>query len=143
MAVGIQKTVRRALLTKLKADAALTALVPAANIDPDGAPEWPHIILRAPVTQRLRATGVVGGLVTFDIHAFARAREEAGIEVEDARDHAGSIGAAIETALFDNRMALEGGGVARVRLSDIRLLEDGTPDAYHWFAQVNARVLAA
>lgn len=143
MAVGLQRIVRRALLTRLKADAALTALVPATSINPLGPPVWPFIELAAPVTQRLRATGVIGGIVTWDIHAFARARKEGDSAVESAEDHAGRIGAAIETALFDNRLALEGGGVARVRLSDIRLLEDGSPDAFHWFAQVNARVLAA
>ena len=32
-----------ALLARLKANAGLTALVPAASINPDGEPTWPHI----------------------------------------------------------------------------------------------------
>lgn len=142
MATGLQRLVRRALLTRLKADADVTALVPSASIDPDGEPTWPFIRLRAPVTQRLRATGVNGGLITWDVHAFARAREVAGSEVETAEDHAGRIGGAIEAALADNRIELEDGSVAKIEWSDARLLEDDEPGAYHYFAQVNARVLA-
>jgi len=140
MAVGLQRLVRRALLTRLKADAGLIALVPKASINPDGTPAWPFIKLHAPVTQRLRSSCVNGGLVSWDIHAFARKRT--GASPMTAEDHASLIGAEIERVLADNWLDLEGGGRARVRLSDIRLLEDGTPDAFHWFAQVNARVLA-
>ena len=140
---GAQRLVRRALLTRLKADSALLALVPAAAINPDGEPTWPFIILRAPVTRRLKAAGVNGGEGSFDIHAFARSRETAGVRVETAEDHAGRIGAAIEKALADNRLALDGGGYVRIEVNDMRLLEDDTPDAFHWFAQVNWRALAS
>ena len=149
MAVGIQRLVRRAVLAKLKADAGLTALVPAASmfgqsIPADvGDPTWPFIKLGASATQRLRASCVNGGTVALDIHAFARDREVAGATVETAEDHASRIGAAIETALADTNLTLEGGGNAHIELSDIRLLQDSEPDAFHWFAQINARVLAA
>jgi hypothetical protein len=142
MAVGLQKKVRRGILPLLKADAALTALVPADSINPDGEAPWPLIRLRAPTTRQLKAACVSGGLVTWDIHAFAGPRKVAGAEVETAEDHAGSIGEAIERVLADQWIDLEGGSRARLRLSDIRLLEDGDTDRYHWFAQVNARVLA-
>jgi hypothetical protein len=62
------------------------------------------------------------------------------------RDSGGSrrrIGAAIEAAIGDRWLDIEGGGRARIRLSDIRLAEDGDQDHYHYFAQINARVLAA
>jgi hypothetical protein len=142
MAVGLQKPVRRAILTRLKADTGVTALVPTARINPPGVPVWPFIVLRSPVTLPLRASCLRGGLVTWDVHAFAGPRLSAGAVVETAEDHAGSIGAAIEAALADNRIALEGGATAHIRLSDIRLLQDGDPDHYHWFCQINARVLA-
>jgi hypothetical protein len=143
MAVGLQKPVRRALLTHLKADSDVLDLVPAASINPDGEPVWPFIALRSPVTQPLRASCVRGGNVAWDIHAFAGKRlNVSGQVAETAEDHAGSIGAAIEASLQDNRLVLENGGEARIRMSDIRLLPDGDPDHYHWFAQVNARVLA-
>lgn len=143
MAVGLQKLVRRALLAKLKGDAGLTALVPAPQINPPGAPVWPFVKLHSPVTQPRRSSCSRGGDVAWDIHAYAGPRKEAGKVVETAEDHAGTIGAAIETALVDTRIAIEGDGEARITLSDIRLLPDGDPDSYHWFAQINARVLAA
>lgn len=127
----------------MKSSPEVVALVPATSINPDGVPEWPHIKLRAPVTQRLRMTGSDAGTVSFDVHAFARGREESGAVVETGEDHAGRIGAAIELAFSDNRITLEGGGIAKITWSDARLLEDESPDAYHYFAQVNARVLAA
>lgn len=143
MATGLQRTVRRALLVRLKADAPLLTYVAAASINPAGQPTWPFIILRSPVTQRLRAACLNGGLVTWDIHAFARPRESGGQMVGTAEDHAGKIGAEIERVLADNRLTIEGGGTAKIEIGDIRLLPDAEPDAYHWFAQINARVLAA
>jgi hypothetical protein len=143
MATGIQRLVRRALLARLKSSPEVVALVPASSINPDGEPAWPHIKLRAPVTQRLRMTGSDAGTVSFDVHAFARGRADGGSVVESGEDHAGRIGEAIEQAFADNRIVLEGGGIAKITWSDARLLEDESPDAFHYFAQVNARVLAA
>lgn len=143
MATGLQRTARRVVLARLKADSALTALVPSANINPLGEPAWPFVLLRAPVTRRLRAAGLNGGIVSFDVHAFARPRlDGSGAMIETAEDHAGRIGAAIEAALADNRLAGPTGEVIKVEMSDMRLLEDDTPQAYHYFAQVNCRVLA-
>lgn len=117
--------------------------VPATSIQPRTEPRWPFIKLATPTTQRLRAACVNGGLVTWDIHAFARARKEGKAVVEYADDHAGRIGGLIEAALSDRRVALEGGMTGHISLSDMRLLEDGSPEAFHYFAQVNVRVLAA
>jgi len=145
MATGLQRLVRRAVLAKLKADAGLTALVPAASIYPNSParePTWPFIKLGALTTQRLRAACVTGGTVTVDIHAFARDRLANGVAIETADDHASRIGAAIETVLADQHLALEGGSDAKLMLGDIRLIQDLEPDAYHWFAQLTARVLA-
>jgi hypothetical protein len=143
---GLQRLLRRALLARLKADTGLTALVPAASIYPqavEGEPTWPFVKLGPPITRPRKAACVNGGDVAVDVHAFARARESGGSVVETAEDHAGRIGAAIETALADNWIALEGGPRARIRLSDLQLLQDEEPDAFHYVAQVNARVLAA
>ena len=139
---GLQKLVRRALLTKLKGNLALTSLVPAASINPVGTPTWPFIVLRSSTTQRLKASCVNGGLVTWTVHAFAGPRESGGAVVETGEDFAGSIGAAIEAALADNWLALPDGAKARIRVSDIALQLDGDPDHWHWVCQVNARVLA-
>ena len=147
MATGLQRLVRRGVLARLKADAALTALVPAASIYPQavpgtGEPVWPFIKLGPTGTLRLRAACVRGGLVSVDIHAFARARIVGGIEVETAEDHASRIGAEIERLLDGVNIALEGDAKAKLELGDIRLMQDAEPDAFHWFAQINARVLA-
>lgn len=137
----MQRLVRRALLAKLKADAPITALVAAGSINPAGDPVWPFIILRSPVAQQLRAACLRGQQGSFDIHAFARARETAGQTVETGEDHCGRIGEAIEACLADNRLALEGGGVVRITLSDMRLMTDEAPGDWHYMAQVNWRAL--
>jgi hypothetical protein len=139
---GLQRVARRALLTKLKNDAGLLDLVAKASIDPVGQPRWPFVTLESPVTQRLRMTCVDGGTVSLDVHAFAGGRYEGEALAEDARDHAGRIGEAIERAFDDQWLALDGDVQMRIRLSDIRLLPDDEPESYHWFAQVNCRVLA-
>ncbi|MES2903765.1 MAG: DUF3168 domain-containing protein [Pseudomonadota bacterium] len=145
MAVGLQRVVRRALLTRLKSNAPLIALVPAASIFSSSSdlPEKPFVLLSSPTEQPIRASCVRGGTVTWDVHAFAGpVVDGTGAVTQTAEDHASAIGAAIETALADNNLALEGGGNARIRLSDKRMLPDDTPNAFHWFAQVNCRVLA-
>lgn len=143
MATGLQRLVRKALLSRLKADAGVQALVAPDSVNPPGEPAWPFIALRAPVTRRLRAACVNGGLVSWDIHAFARARQSGGADVETAEDHAGRIGGAIERALADNRIVLDDDSICRIEMGDMRLLEDEEPGAFHYFAQVNCRVLAA
>lgn len=140
---GLQRLVRRAILPVLKTDSALTALVPSDSINPSGTPTWPFIILRSPVTQRLKAACVNGGQGSWDIHAFAGPRKSGTTVLETAEDHAGRIGAAIETALADQWLDLPDGAKVRIRLSDIRLLQDGDENAYHWFAQINWRALAS
>lgn len=142
MVVSLQRTVRRALVARLKADSGVIGLVPASSIHARVKVPWPLIKLSSPVTQRLRASCVNGAFVTWDIHAFAGPKKSGDQVVMYAEDHASEIGGAIEVCLADNRIDLEGGPRAKIQLSDIRLLEDGDQDSYHWFAQVNARVLA-
>lgn len=139
---ALQRLVRRELLTRLKADATLTALVPAASIAPQGKPTWPFVLVESPRTLRLRMACVRGARVSFDVHAFAGPREVAGAVVETGYDHVSRIAAAIEVALADNRVTLEGGAVCKLEFSDAQLLKDGEPDAWHWVSQINCRVLA-
>lgn len=145
MAKGLQRLLRRAVLARLKADAPLIALVPAASIYGQAVPSsrpWPFIKLGPPLTLRLRQSCVDGGIITLDVHAFAQARKSGSQTVETAEDHASRIGEAIETALQDNRLDLGDGITARIRLSDMQLLQDDEPEAFHYLAQINARVLA-
>jgi hypothetical protein len=138
----LQRLARRALLTRAKATGALTALVPAPSIAPDAEVPWPKISIEAPRALPLRSACVRGASVAFDVHAFAGPREVAQQVVETGYDHASRIGAAIETAFADNRITLEDGAVCKIEFSDANLLRDGEPDAWHWFGQLNCRVLA-
>jgi hypothetical protein len=144
MAAELESLVRVAVLATLKNDAGLLALVAASSIDPDPErePTWPFVTTENYRNQPFEQTCVRGGLVTGDLHGFAGPRKNGNQVVEYARDHAGRIGGALQRALHRNRLDIEGGGKARIRLSDIRLMADGSPQAFHWFAQINAKVLA-
>lgn len=145
MATGMVRQARRAALLLLKNDPALTAIVPAARWYPQTAPidpVWPFGKTGPSTAQPFRASGVNGATVAFAVHVFARDREdEDGAVVETAEDFAGRIGEHVERVLADNRTTMDDGTVMKVWLSDFQLLADGEPGAFHWFAQVNARVL--
>lgn len=140
---SLQRLARRALLERAKADAGLTALVPAPSISPDGTPVWPYIGIASPRTLRIRTSCVRGATVSFDVHAFAGPRYSGEQVVETGYDHASRIGDAIETAFKDNNLTLENGANCRIRFSDMQLLPDAEPDHWHWVSQLNCRVLAA
>lgn len=139
---SLQRLARRALLTLAKADTDLTDLVPAASIDPDGEPAWPIVLIESPRATPLRGACLAGAQASFDLHAFAGPREDAGAVVETGYDHVSSIGAQLETTFADAVIDLEDGSRAHISLSDMNLLKDERPDHWHWFAQLNARVLA-
>jgi hypothetical protein len=94
---------RRAILATMKADAALTALVPAARIYPQASPvptpTWPFIIYGSPSGLPIRAACVNGTEITVAVHSFAKARVQGTAVVETAEDHASRIGAAVVAAL--------------------------------------------
>lgn len=139
------RTLARAqILTLLKGDADLIAAVPAARIYRQATtnPTWPFIKLGPPTTLRLRSAQVDGGTVSIDVHAFARARESGGQVVEHAEDHADRIGTLIEAALSDRRVTLGTGEVLLIEMADNQLMQDREPEAFHWMAQFNVRVLA-
>jgi hypothetical protein len=138
----LQRLAFRALRIRAKADESLTDLVPATSVDPDGEPVWPFIKIEAPVMRGLVAACVRGAEVSFDVHAFAGPLKDGEQVVETGRDHASRIGAAIEGAYADNRITLENGATCRISFSDRQMLRDGVPDDWHWFGQINCRVLA-
>ena len=139
---SLQRLARRALLIRAKEDAALTALVPAGSIDPVDRAIWPFMLIESPRTLRLRMSCVRGATVSFDVHAFARSREEAGRVVETGYDHVSRIADAIETAFADNHLTLENGADCAISFSDTAFIKDGAPDDWHWTAQLNCRVLS-
>lgn len=140
---SLQKLARRAILTKAKNSAALTALVPASSINPDIEVAWPIVLLKSPRTLRLRAACVRGAIVSFDMHVFAGPRVVSGATVETGEDHAVSIASAIEELFVENMLTLDNGASCRTRFSDSQLLNDAEPDHWHWFSQLNCRVLSS
>lgn len=140
---ALQRLVRQALMIRAKASPALTALVPATSINPDGEPVWPFVQFDVPRTQRLRLSCVNGATAQVDVHLFAGPRLVNEVTVEEGYDHATRCSAALESIVSDAWIDLEDGSRARLRLSDTQMLRDEEPDAWHWFGQVNARVLAA
>jgi hypothetical protein len=147
---GLQRVARRAILARLKASLTVRALVPVAAIHsqqvPAG-PSWPFIKLGVPQTLPMTAACLNGAVITIPVDAFARQREEGGLVVETAEDHASRIGAAIERALHlrGETVTVEGQSVRlSYSLSDMRLFPDGEEaDAFHYSGLIRAKVLAA
>ncbi len=147
MQADLMTAARRKTLQLLKADAALIALVDAQSILPagGGTASWPFVRLGAmaqPAKVRA-ACAMNGALVTFGVHAFAAPLVVGGVVTESAERHAARIGNAIENALAPARYALDADNVMSVSLSDVQLMPDEDVDRWHWFAQVNARMLSA
>lgn len=135
--------VRRAILTLLKADADLTALVDADSIYPQfaGKPEWPFVLYGAPAAVPVRAACVDGAEITVAVHGFANARLDGPVKVETAEDHASRIGAAIARALDGKRPDLAP-GYASVRWTGSQLLTDGD-DAFHTVQNFRVRCITS
>lgn len=150
MANDFQRLVRRDVLAKLKGNSALIAIVPAASIygqAPAAEPVWPFIKLGPIQELPRRASCLNGADVNFGIHAFSRGRWTAPVPprqlLEIAEDHASRIGTAIKATLDRGASDLPGVGRVRYLLADRNLMVDaGEPDAFHWYATVQARVIA-
>ena len=136
---ALQRYARRALLIRAKNTPALNALVPKAGIDPTGAPTWPIIMIEAPTMIPRRMSCAKGVDVSFDVHAFAGPKPS----VMTGYDHICAIGEQIDTAFAPNNLTLEDGSRCRLSFSDVRILKDTDPDHWHWFGQLNCKVLKA
>lgn len=145
MAGDLIREVRRATLAQMKGDAALTAIVPVANIHPSTtppSPAWPFTRFDAPQSVPIDLTCVAGATVSFLLHAFARDRTQGGAVVETAEDHTARIGSAMKLALHNRRVPVAG-TTARLTVRSVRLIRDGDEEtAYHAILSVEARVLA-
>ena len=137
--------IRRAILKALKADAAVTAIVPAASVQPTVVPPpWPFVRYGAPSGIPIQASCVDGDEVAVALHSFAKPRyDSGGGMIETAEDHADRIGTAVMRALHRHRLPLDSGNVARVRRTGYQLLQDGAEaDAWHHVANFTVRVLS-
>lgn len=136
---ALQRAARREILTRAKNAAALLALVPKANIDPVGVKPWPIIMVEAPTMLPRRMACANGADVSFDVHAFAGPVGS----TMTGYDHICAIGEQIDTVLAPNNITLEDGSHCKLSFSDVRILKDVDPDHWHWFGQLNCRVLKA
>lgn len=142
----VQRLARRALLARLKADSDLTGLVPVDRIYGQTVPRepvWPFTKFGPPSTiGRVRIPGCVtkGRLITFPFHAFARNRIVSGASVETAESHASRIGEAMEGSLDGKRWTLDDGQIIHTDISDMQLMPDGEPTAFHYFGQINVKL---
>lgn len=147
MANDFTLPVRRAILTGVKADAPLTAEVPASSIHPQSPlvePTWPFIKYGASSGIAIRASCVDGNELAGALHGFSRGRHDGtGALVETAEDHAARIGALMAKAIDRRVFTLDDGRQVKVRWTGSRLLPDGAePDAYHTIQTFTARALA-
>jgi len=148
---GLFTIVRRDMVSRLKGNAGITALVPAVDIHGQtilSEPNWPFIKTGRPSLTPRRAACLDAGTVLVAVHAFARPRYDGGgAMIETAEDHADRIGKAIEAVLDRAGGEIsDGAATGRVRymLADRQLMPDGAEeDAFHWFANAVARVTAA
>ena len=146
MANDVLLPARRAILMTAKADANLTALVPAARIYPQASPvaspTWPFIIYGSPSGLPIRAACIDGLEITVAMHSFAAPRLQGGSIVETAEDHAARIGAAVAKALDGKRPTLPGGGYLSILFVGSQLLIDGgEADAFHHICNFRARAI--
>ena len=139
-AMDMPREARRAALSTLKANADLIAIVPAARIYSQRvptAPVWPFIKFGPVQGLPIKAACTRGSVISFSVHAFAKA-----LANETAEDYAGRIGAHVKAALDGSRATFTGGTV-RYTVAEEQLLLDGAEaDAFHYFAVVSARVIA-
>lgn len=148
MANEVSLPVRRAGLAALKADALLTALVPAEQIytqSPPPKPAWPFIKFGVISPIPLRASCVDGSESIFAVHSFAKPRlNGSGQVIETAEDHCARIGAFVSAALDRQRLDLDAGGHARVRWtgSNGPMIDGDEADAFHHVANFRVRVIS-
>ena len=147
MARDSRLPLRRAVMTWLKAEPGVTAIVPAASIHPQAprtVPTWPFIRLGAASAIPLEAGCVDGAVYQFSLHGFAKDRLEGEAAVETAEDHASRIGAAL--ARLGGRtlpLVSDYPASARIRWTGGMVIQDGAdPQGFHAIVDFEARVLS-
>lgn len=133
--------VRKGILTLLKADPAVTAIVSAAQVYTQVAtnPVWPFIRYGTPSVLPIRASCLDGMEMLVAVHGFAGPRKSGGVVVETAEDRASRLGSAIARALDGKRFDLTN-GYARIEWRGGQLLIDGAEaDAFHTVQNLRVR----
>lgn len=137
------RDVRRAVIARLKSDAPLIAVVPAAQIHPSttpASPTWPFIRWDAPFSVPTGRDCMAGATVTFFVHVFAKPRLQFGAEIETAESFCERISGLAKTRLHLAALTLPNGALAKVRVRSVRTMMDGAEsDAWHGVLDCSAR----
>jgi hypothetical protein len=137
--------VRRAMLTLLKADADLTAMVPTASIQPPASsPSRPFIRYGAPFGTPITAACVDGDTIRGSVHSWASVlKDGAGNIIESAEDFTDRIGTRVMQVIHRQRLDLGGGIFGKVKRTGFQLMQDGAEaDLWHHVANFEVRVLS-
>ena len=105
MANNPANEVRRATITRLKTDGAVTALQPSAQIYPQQAPTsppWPYTYTGTPIVTPFRADCMDGATIRFAIHTYTKTGTGG-----DGESLANNIGKAIGASLDGLTMDLD------------------------------------
>jgi hypothetical protein len=138
---------RAAILSALKADQTLTALVPAARIypaRPPASPGWPFIRYGIASDLPWKSSGEDGQVISTAVHCFARATD-ADPDGERACDEIKGAIAAILDGPQGKGLALNlGEGItASVIVEGGRILADEEADDWHGIVNIEVTVSAA
>lgn len=146
MSADLKSELRRAVLTALKADAQVLALVPKASIYtaiPPKEPAWPWIRWGVPNSTALDAACLAGEDARFTIHVFARGRvNPTGAVIETGEDHVGRIVAAVKGALRRSGFDTPSGHASVRWLSDTCRNDGDAADDWHATSDFRARIMA-
>lgn len=144
MAKDSSTYVRRAVIARLKTDAAGGEPLPASSIYPPQRPanvEWPFVGYGVDDTAPLRASGLDGATVTFAIHVYAASTAELSGETR-----AKTIAAWVETLLDDAVLDLAAHGcpfAAKAYLtwrSSQTIQHASDADAFHTIVSIGVTV---
>jgi hypothetical protein len=131
-------------MIRMKANPALTAIVPAASIYPQtttAVPPYPFIRCGSPIGVPIIGSCVDGMIVTLAVHGFSTGRYVDQQLIETAEDHASRIGAAIAASLDKAAFDIPG-GKAKVRWTGPQLLQDPEEaNAFHTVQNFQVRCI--
>lgn len=136
--------VEKAALAHLKADASVTAVIPAAQLFSQDAPANPPKPFAKPGTPIARPfTGHRRRReIRFSWFIRADARFSGSAMIETARDHMGRCAGALMDSLYRARLPVEGGTAHFMLNNDIRRQVDGEPDALEANIEFIVKVVA-
>jgi len=146
MAEDYKLPTRRAMLTAMKHDGPLTALISAGSMYPGTVPAsraFPFLRLGAITASPFRASGLDSSAFRANVQGFTKPLANArGAVTASAEDQADRIGSAIKDALDGTTLTLEGSQKARIVWIQTIAVRDGD-EADAWVVTVTFGVEVA